>query len=242
MSSGEFGDIPAEAINFSVATQPEKEPEYDTEAWGRLTASEEGFGWLIQQGERLGVPTKEIDKAVVALVAKMEGAGNYGKVFHFMKGSKTGQRLYGPDKVKEFGLRAVEAAKAAQDFSTAAGLTCDLFGLDSPEWRVAVELATVKGREQEQKEKAAKKNKIRLLPDASFADLFQALSDSGEDLNELFEAELADNFSPEVVEDILGLMKNSTAAENLGVVDFFKKHGYSKKDITTFLPIGFKRK
>jgi len=45
-----------------------------------------------------------------------------------------------------------------------------------------------------------------------------------------------------LLKEFCGLMNNSTAAENLGVVDFFKKHGYSKKDITTFLPIGFKRK
>ena len=57
-----------------------------------------------------------------------------------------------------------------------------------------------------------------------------------------FEAELHDNFSSEIVEEVLSFEHDPDKAGKMRIVDFFKARGYKVGDIRSLLPIKFKRK
>lgn len=85
---------------------------------------------------------------------------------------------------------------------------------------------------------------ISIPETASFADLFDAIDAIEEKtgLDELhFEEELWDNFDDSVAETVLSFRdKEKSNAADTNVIDFFKERGYSKDDISTYLPIEFR--
>ena len=107
-------------------------------------------------------------------------------------------------------------------------------------------LAEIKKEEKELEEKE-KSRTIRLKRDATFADLFNAVEDiedseAYEEYWEIFDEELINNFEPDVAEGILSLRSDQASkAKSTNILDYFKGHGYTQKEISAFLPIKFKK-
>lgn len=80
---------------------------------------------------------------------------------------------------------------------------------------------------------------VEILSSATLADLFNALDELEDEIgfdNLHFWDEIWDNFDSKIGDELLNSMES-----DVKVMDFFKKHGYSKNDIEVFLPIKFKK-
>ena len=82
---------------------------------------------------------------------------------------------------------------------------------------------------------------VTIAPDATFADLFAAIDASGEAVEEVFFSELHDSFSEELIDAIEAIRTDVTLAAMSRVVEFFRAHGISQRDLTAALPIRFSR-
>lgn len=100
------------------------------------------------------------------------------------------------------------------------------------------EKSPIENRGEEEKEPLA-----TLPKEATFADLFEVMEsdEESEELADLFEQELEDNFGSEILDEVLSFESTQKdKATTTKIIDFFKKRGYSQEDVSVYLPIKFK--
>ncbi|MDD4995192.1 MAG: hypothetical protein PHW53_01865 [Patescibacteria group bacterium] len=94
-------------------------------------------------------------------------------------------------------------------------------------------------------EKKERNLRVSISKDTTFADLFNAIDavEKKEGMGELhFEEELWDNFSAQIMDDVLAFRDaKASEAATTKILDFFKEQGYSPSDVSAFLPIEFKQ-
>lgn len=207
--------------------------------WARLKRV--GAFWAIQEGKRIGIPPEELDRFAQEVIAERTKDQDYGFIFHFRGALGMGTE----EELRKVGELAYQRALEENPIS-AADIAKKLYGENSPEYRKAMEVSRQK-REKEKRKMERKEEKeleITLPRNATFADLFNALDEieKKEGLGEVqFEEELHDHFGEETVEEILAFQDNQARAASTKVIDFFKEHGYTQRDVSTYLPIKFKR-
>ena len=226
---------------------------YDEKAWEKL--KQEGGdrpAFVIAKGYETSVSKDELDRFAESVLSREMQNQNYGLVYRFRKDMGIGTE----EEIRAAGEQAYKVFLERGDHGSATSIAENLYGRDSEEWRrafVASE-AELKKTEERRKRKERKEKEIEdeerelnatISKDATFTDLFNAINDieEKEGLGELhFEEELWDNFDPEIVEEILAFREvQASKAATTKVLDFFNERGYSQIDVSTFLPIKFKR-
>ena len=231
-------------VNISSAN--EKQPESPEEQFEKAKST--GALAAIEQGFQLRISGEKIEEFAKTTIAENINMGRYLEAINILARADMGGLNMGSSE-------EIEAT------------TTGLYGkcLQEKKYHAAIEIARMKwGKQSEQykgalkayeedpenkalreaeekREKELEKWSAKISKDATIADLLEAVEESDENLgqSDIFYGELHDNFNPEVADELLEL--DLAGRQNIKVVDFFKKHGYSKKDIEIFLPVKFKR-
>lgn len=206
-------------------------PEYNKAEWEELKQGGEAFA--INKGKEIGVPREELDRFAEDVVARETKNHNYAFIYRFMKGMGIGTEK----ELRAVGEKAYQSFCDAREFGSAMAMAEDVYGRDSTEYKRANEASEAEWKKAEVVEN------VIISKDATFADLFHAIKAIKEGSEVLhFEEELWDNFDAEIVEEVLAFRDaRASKAAITKVLDFFKEHGYTQSDISTFLPIKFKR-
>lgn len=199
------------------AIKSEAEAEYNKEEWEDMKQKRPPAS-AIDKGRVLGVPEEEIEKFAREIIERELDDPVF--VYRFMK---------------NMGIGTEEELKFAEEKAKKSAIKGEA---EEKKGRGKKEKIEKEEEEGEFEEEII----VRLSKSATFADLFEAidnLEQEGEEVH--FEEELWDNFDEEVVEEILELRNNLSKAAKIKIISFFRKHEYSGKDITTYLPIKFKK-
>ena len=203
----------SEKIEEGPKAETESEVEYNKEEWEEIKSSK-GPVSAIEKGRALGVPEEEIERFAREIIEREKSDPAF--VLRFMR---------------NMGIGTEEELKSAEERAREYVIK-----------KEAEEKKTESKKEKNRKEKTEKEGIVKLSKDATFVDLFEAIDASEEKEEEVhFEEELLDNFDKEVVGEILYFRNNPGEAAKTKVADFFRKHGFLKSDITTYLPIKFKK-
>jgi hypothetical protein len=215
-------------------------PEYDKDEWGKL---KEGNAVVaIDKGRKMGVPQEELDQLAQDYIARETESRNYGIIYRFRKNMGIGTE----DEVRAAGEQAYKFFIESGDSGSAMGIAEDVYGKDSNEWRRANEVNEAKWKKTIESEEGEEQElNVTISRDATFADLFKAVDAIEEEkgFDKLhFEEDLAENFGPKILKEILDFQNaQADKVATTKVLDFFKKRGYSQSYISAFLPIKFKR-
>lgn len=220
-------------------------PAYDEVKW--KTLMEGGAAFAIKKGKEMGVSPEELDRYARGVIAQGINDNQLGFVYRFRKNMKIGTE----EEVKNAGEQAYRLFLERDDPGSAISIAEEVYGKDSAEWRCAHQAIEAKWKQSEKRRKRREKKegrqpelRVTISRDATFADLFNAIDaiEEHEGLDKFrFYEELLDNFGPDIAAEVLNF-RGQTDETTTTIVDFFKKRGYSQKDITVFLPIKFKRK
>ena len=223
--------------------QPEEEPispeSYDEAEWEKLKQGYEAIA--IIEGRKIGVPQEKLNRFAEDFIAQKTEEQNYELIYRFRKNLKIGTE----EQIKAAGEQAYRTFLENGKFGLAMGIAGDVYGRDSEEWKLANERNEADWKKTRERTEIKKEKKVSISKDATFADLFDAIDAIEEDseLGELnFEAELHDNFNSETAEEVLAFHdERASEAATTKILDFFRKHGYSQKDVSAYLPIKFKQ-
>jgi len=226
--------------------QPEEEPaspeSYDKAEWEKQKQKGAGLAALvINKGKELGVPPEELNLFAQHVIAQETVKTHYAFVYRFRKNMGIGTE----EEIRAAGEQAYRSFLENGDSGLAMSIAEDVYGKDSEEWKLANEKNEADWKKTKEKTERKKEKKVSISRNATFADLFRAINaieEEGE-LGELgFEEELHDNFDSETAEEVLAFDgERAGEATTTKVLDFFRKRGYSQKDVSAYLPIKFKR-
>ncbi|MDP2910058.1 MAG: hypothetical protein Q8N69_03255 [bacterium] len=223
--------------------EPKNEPDYAVE-WEGLRRGAPALA--IIRGREIGVPSEEIARFADEVVARETASGNYDLVYRFRRNMKIGTET----EIRAAGERAYQSFFEARDFGSAMAVAEDVYGRDSEEWKRASAASEVEWQRTEKRRRIVEDEERDLVVfislDATFADLFKAIDAMEEEVGEgkfLFEEELRKNFGSEIAEEVLAF-RDARASEGATtrVLDFFRGQGFSRKQVSIFLPIKFGRK
>jgi len=227
--------------------QPKEEAmEYDKAKWKELI-EDRLPAQTIKQGREMGVPPEEINQYAEEVIAQRMEEQDYDFIYRFRKNMKIGTA----EELKAIGEKAYQFFFDNEEFGQAQSMAKDVYGEDSEEWKRAsdaweTESETSRKKDQKEWEKEEREEeeelRVTLSKEATFKDLFEAIADIENKKgfgSVMFEDELIDNFDKNIVAEIIDFRTSSAPTPKL--IDYFKAHGYSKKDITIFLPIDFEK-
>ena len=209
--------------------QPNKESnmEYNKEEWENLK-NEKGPAIAIIEGRKINVPEEIIEEFAHEIITQKIEEEDFFFIYRFRKNMKIGTE----EEIKKSGERALKFYIETEERETALRIAEDLYGRDNKEWEEINKII---------ESKTESNLSVTISEDSTFAELFRAM-DSIEKINGLgslhFEEELYDNFDPKIAEKIIESHQNNSM-DNIKILDFFKDEGYSKDDVSTYLPIKF---
>lgn len=218
--------------------KPASPENYDIEKWEKLKQGSAVFA--IDKGREMGVPQEELDRFAQDFIARETEDHNYGVVYRFRKNMKIGTE----EEVKAAGEQAYKFFLESGDSGSAIAIAEDAYGKDSDEWRRVNEVNEAEWKKTEEKMEGEEQElNVTISKDATFADLFRAVDAIEEEkISDVFEEELWDNFDFRIVEEILAFRDaQASKAATTKILNFFKERGYSRSDVSAFLPIKFKR-
>ena len=254
---------PAEKIPASPSEEnaPKKEIRWASGLVEHLTEKEikerfeqskpEGPFTVIRVGTQLGISPETLTAYAKSEIAKKAESGNFAGAVNLLALADTHDVFVGTKEELDSAVREFYAESMLQENYDGAMECARLkgeWGMNSPEYKAA--LAGFKKKTQgedweekeEKREKELEKWSAKISRGATIKDLFDVIYENGGNFEEsdIFWSEIHDNFNDEVGEELLELESDPRGA-GIKVIDFFKKHGYSKKDIEIFLPVKFKK-
>lgn len=203
----------------------------------------------IKIGLKLGVLSERIEEFAKTSMAEEINHGNYLKAINILKTADVGGLNMGTsEEIEAVTTGLYEKCLEEKKYHAAMEITRMKWGIESEQYKKALEAyeedpENKAMREAEEKRERELENwSAEISKDATFKELFDAIDEGDEDLrqSDIFMGRVWYNFDQEISNEILELLDDVKAA-NTGVIAFFKKHGYSKSDIETSLPIKFKR-
>ncbi len=217
---------------------PTPQESYNKKKWGEI--KKKGYAAIsIDEGRKMGVPQEELDEIAQEFIARRTKEERYDTVYNFMRNTKIGTE----EEIKSAGEQAYKFFFEKKKYSFAISIAKDVYGKDSEEWKRVDE--AIEATQEEKEEEEEKEEVLLISKDATFAEFFNALDDAEEGgifNNVNFEDKLNKKFDPIFATEVLAFRDlREKEARTTNVLDFFKKHGYSQKDISIFLPIKFKR-
>lgn len=232
--------------NREGGTSPEVEIEVSKEKLEQFEQlKQSGPFWAIQKGrEQLGLPESLIQAFIDETIQTRTEQGDFNFLRRFMMAVGRGS----PDELKELDTKAFERA-LTDDPHQARELAKELYGEASQQFaaaQAAIEkhLARAEAAADDEAEPESGEKRLALDSNATMADLFRALDqfEAGQAGESVFFRELYDNFDLDLTHEFLELQTDYDQAGQVTVAAFFKKYGYSKSDIKTFLPVKFQRR
>ncbi|KKT48238.1 MAG: hypothetical protein UW40_C0051G0006 [Parcubacteria group bacterium GW2011_GWF2_44_17] len=211
---------------------------YDEKEWQTLqkTGGMSRLESIVAQGYEIGVPKGELDRFAEIILTEEIHKGNYDVVYYFRKTMRIGTEK----DVRTVGAQAYESFLERRKFASAMSIAEDLYGRNSNEWSRAHSAYETVPTKKEKRHGA--KSHVSLPQKATFFDLFIAIEDTGEIVDDHLMDGLRSGFDTETAEAVFELReKRQSETATIGVLEFFEKRGYSEEDVTTFLPITFKR-
>ena len=206
--------------------------------WEKLKSGSPFFA--LQKGREIDVSASELELYARNIVEENKNKEpNFTFRFILNIKNKLGLDVVTDEELKTIGEQAYQLLLNKKNFDSAMEVAREVYGEDSPEYCQALK-ASQQPKSEQQKNK---KTEITLSKDATFTDLFTAQEDIEKDLGEIyFEEELWDNFDPTLAKAVLSFRdEKKDKASTTKVADFFREHGYTQSEISSFLPIKFRR-
>lgn len=223
--------------NDKIPENPEGS--FDREEWERTKLNFRGAA-AIRKGREMGVPEEEIIKFAEENIVRKKENGDYALVYQFRKNMKIGT----PEVIRAAGEEAYKFLFEGNDFIAARNIAEEIYGKESEEWRKAEKAYQEESEEIERKKKEISVEDeedlvVKISKNATFADLKEAIDNllENHDFDDFhLDSELWDNFDQSLADEFFDALHGK---KGIKVIDFFREHGYSKKDITVYLPIKF---
>ncbi|MBI3671611.1 hypothetical protein HY249_02325, partial [Candidatus Azambacteria bacterium] len=197
--------------------------------------------FFIQEGRNRGVPEEALKVIGEKAVENGRADGDFSFVHRFMRNIK----IWTDEEVRSAGEELYRLAMDDKNFRTATELAREVYGVSSPEFIDAeyAESYSIGSEVAENKPEKEEGFILKLPKDATFSDLSKAIDDKGDlalEVEDIFQAELIDNFNADVQWGVDSLMEyGSEKAKNVKIIEFFENRGYSKEEIEALLPIEF---
>ena len=202
----------------------------------------------LKKARREGSPEAVLRGVVQIIVA--EKREDFRFVFFLKKALlKDGFSFVSEDDVRRAGGDAYQKALEGGRPLEAVEVASALYGKQSKEYQHAWQCAkadsgektkeTLEGEEEDEEEEWT----ANIPQNSTIFNLFEAIESGDDNLEhtDIFWSEIHDNFNPEVADELFEIQHNEKLGAGTKVVDFFEKHGYSKKDIEIFLPVKFEK-
>jgi hypothetical protein len=227
---------------------PKKEQVMNPEVLAKWETLKKGHEYnAVVKGRQTGIPDSLINDFIQQKIADKLKEKNYTWVSTFMKATGSGTE----EEIKRIKELAFKQALEQKEY-IAIDLAEKLYGKDSDQYQKTAEvIAQAEAEEKKRREEIERKLEgkdieVEISPNATIADLGRAVDrlkkKIGIDINfdEDFDQELWDNFDNKVLDEFVTL-RDSEESKKIKLLDFFKKHGYGKGDVESYLPIKFKK-
>lgn len=211
---------------------------------------------LIQNGEMevarqtmensgIQISEEETRRLLESSYQKFIDQGRSDKTFKIMKHWNIGTE----EEQRQIGEQAIGELIKDKFYISAREIAEQIYGKETPEYENIVQKIKETSKKQPWKliRSEDELSIVRLNPEATMGDLFEALASDTEStaggplLEDRFWMEVFDNFIPEV-SDALFDAQERPELRSMKATDFFKQQKISEKDASVFLPIRFSKK